>query len=144
MKKLPYLLLFIAILNLFIAFNSYNLSKQSNNNYTSKGYYIGKIESINQNNGITIVEVSPVSSNRYFISEINANHKFEYELGKISVAGISDPHKKHKTLRLGELGELAEKFKTGDTIIFHLEDKNYDRNSYNLKIDNLAVDLTLE
>lgn len=143
MKKQSYLLLIVAILCLFIAINNFNISRQ-NLNEQDKGYYIGKIESIKQNDKITTVEISPVPSSRYFISEIDAIHKIEYELDKMSVAGIADPHKKHKTLRLGELGELAAQFKVGDTIIFHLADKQYDKNNYNLRIDKLAVDLTLK
>lgn len=142
-KKQSYLLLIVAILSLIIAINNFNTSKH-NISKQDTGYYIGKIESIKQNDKITTVEVSPVPSNRYFISEIDANHQLEYELDKISVAGISDPHKEHKTFKFGELKELAAKFKTGDAIIFHLADIQYDKNNYNLKIDRLAIDLTLE
>ncbi len=143
MKKRHYLILIFAIISLALAINNYNISKQSISKQ-SKGYYTGKIESINQNGGITTVRVSPVSSNRYFISEIKANHQIEYELDNISVSGIGDPSKKHKILKMGELGELVTKFKVGDTIIFHVPDKYYDKNEYNLEIDGLAVDLTLE
>lgn len=45
---------------------------------------------------------------------------------------------------MGELGEVVTKFKVGDTIIFKVVNKDYDKNEHNLKINELAVDRTLE
>ncbi|TDT62795.1 hypothetical protein [Fonticella tunisiensis] len=141
MKKrkafLKYFILILAISNLIIAISRFNIHKQ-------RGYYIGKIESINQKDGIATMEVSPISSRRYFISEIKANHQIKYKLDSISVSGIADPNKKHKIPKLGELGEMVKKFKVGDTIIFKVANNHYDKNEYILEIEELAVDLTLE
>ena len=85
MKKrhtfLKYFILIITIINVVLAINMYNMSKH-------RGYYTGKIESISQKDGITTVEVSSVSSNRYFISEIKANHQIKYA-DNIGISGLS-------------------------------------------------------
>jgi len=104
-------------------------------------YYIGKIESMVKNDGITTVELSPIKSNRNFISEIKANHRIEYA-DNIGISGLADRNKKRKELYLGQLGETIDNLKVGDSIIFKV--KNYDKNDYKLEIDELAVDLSLE
>ncbi|MBU3113694.1 hypothetical protein [Clostridium lacusfryxellense] len=138
MKKRHYFILMIAIITLILTMNNLNIIKKD------RLYYTGKIESINQKHGTTTVEVSPVSSNRYFITEIKANHQIEYKLDSITVSGLSDPIKDFKRVKMGELGELVTKFKVGDTIIFKVVNKDYDKNEHNLKINELAVDRTLE
>jgi len=138
MKKKHYFILIIAIISLILAINNLNNIKKN------RLYYTGKIESINQEYGITTVEVSPVSSKRYFIAIIKANHQIQYKLDSISVSGLSDPIKNFKRLKMGELAELVTKFKVGDTIIFKVVNRDYDKNEYNLKINELAVDTTLE
>jgi hypothetical protein len=134
MKKRHAFILILTMINLILVINIYNINKQ-------RGYYIGRIESMDPKDGITTVEVSPVSSNRYFISEIKANHQIEYA-DDIGISGLSDPRKKSKRHKLGGLGEAIDNLKVGDTIIFKA--KNFDKNKYNLEIDELAVDLTLE
>lgn len=57
----------IAIINCIIIVNS---NKKHD-------YYIGKIESIEKKDGVTVVDVSPVNSNRSFTAEIKANHRIE-------------------------------------------------------------------
>ena len=111
-----------------------NINKQ-------QSYYIGKIESMEKNDGIITVDVSPIQSKRYFASEIKANHKIEYA-DDIGISGLRDRNKKRKELYLGQLGEAIENLKVGDSIIFKVI--NYDKNDYKLEIDELAVDLTLE
>jgi hypothetical protein len=106
-----------------------------------RGYYIGRIESMSKKDGLTTVEVSPIQSTRYFASEIKVHHKIEYA-DDIGISGLSDPNKKHKKLYLGQLGEVVENLKVGDTILFKV--RNYDKNNDKLEIDELAVDLTLE
>lgn len=138
MKKKYYILVIIVIINLVLAINLYNMSKQS------RDYFTGRIERMYAKDGITTVEVSPVSSKRYFISEIKANHQIKYKLDSISISGLSDPIKNHKKLKMGELGQLVTKYKVGDSIIFKVANKSYDKNEYNLKIDELAIDQTLE
>jgi hypothetical protein len=95
---------------------------------------------MNKIDGITIVEISPIHSNRNFASEIKTNHKIEYA-DDIGISGLSDRNKKRKELYLGQLGEMIENLKVGDSIIFKVN--NYDKNDYILEIDKLAVDLTL-
>lgn len=131
---LKYFMLVLVLVNLFSAINMYNLNKQ-------RGYYIGKIESIEHKDEITTVEVSPITSNRYFANEIKSNHKIEYA-DNIVISGLRDRNKDRKKLYLGQLGEAIENLKVGDTIIFKA--RNYDKNNYKLEIDELAVDLTLE
>jgi hypothetical protein len=106
-----------------------------------RGYYMGRIESMEEKDGLTTVEVSPIQSNRSFASEIKANHKIEYA-DDIGVAGLRDRNKERKELYLGQLGESIENLKVGDSIIFKA--RNYDKKDYKLEIDELAVDLTLE
>lgn len=134
-KKSPIIffcfMLFMAMINIILVINS---NKQN-------GYYIGKIESMEKKAGITTVEVSPIHSNRYFASEIEANHKIEYA-DDIMISGLRDRNKERKELYLGQLGEAIEKLNVGDSIIFKV--KRYDKNDYKLDIDNLAVDLTIE
>ena len=125
------LIFIIAIINFIIVIN---MNKQH-------GYYIGKIESMEKKDGITTVEISPIQSNRYFASEIKANHKIEFA-EDITISGLSDRNKKRKELYMGQLGEAIENLKVGDSILFKV--KNYDKNDYKLEIDELAVDLTLE
>jgi len=129
--------IFLAIINLIIIiniFNIYNINKQ-------RDYYIGRIESMDQKDDITAVKISPISSNRYFISEIKGNHQIEYK-DNVRISGLSHPRKESKGHKLGGLGEAIDNLKVGDTIIFKAN--NYDKNRYNLEIDELAVDLTLE
>jgi len=121
----------IAVINIILAIN---INKQHS-------YYIAKIESMDINDGITTLDVSPIQSNRYFASEIKSNHKFEYT-DNISISGLSDRNKKRKELYLGQLGEVIENLKVGDSIIFKV--KAYNKKNYKLEIDELAVDLTLE
>lgn len=45
---------------------------------------------------------------------------------------------------MGELGELVTKYKVGDSILFKVANKDYDKKEHNLKIDELAIDQTLE
>lgn len=127
-------LCFIFIITIINCILVININKQH-------GYYIGKIESIENKDGITTVEVSPIHSNRYFASEIKANHKIEYA-DDIRISGLRDRNKERKELYLGQLGEAIENLKVGDSIIFKA--KSYDKNDYKLEIDELAVDLTIE
>ena len=39
---------------------------------------------------------------------------------------------------------MVKNLKVGDTIIFKVENNGYNENEYNLEIDGLAFDLTLE
>lgn len=130
-------MLIISIIILIVAINNFIIVKKN------RIYYTGKIERINSKDSITTLEVSPVSSKRYFIAEIKANHQIEYKLDSILVTGVSDPMKNYKRLKMGELGELVKKFKVGDTIIFKVANNNYDKNEYNLEIDEFTVDQTL-
>lgn len=145
-KRVPLLqiiLLIVSINLLIVSINTYNLNKQIK--FKGYGYYIGKIESMNQKDGITTMEVSPTSSNREFISEIKANHQIEYSSDTVTVTGIKDPKiKNHKRLKMGELSEMVKKIKSGDTVIFKIKNNDYDKNEYNLQIDGLAFDTTLE
>lgn len=124
----------ITIINFILVININNINKQ-------RGYYIGKIESMEKKDGITTVDVSHILSNRYFASEIKENHKIEFA-DDIGISGLSDRNEKRKQLYLGQLGETIENLEVGDSIIFKV--KNYDKNDYKLEIDELAVDLTLE
>ena len=124
-----YFVIVIAIINLVLIFN---INKE-------RGYYIGKIESMENKDNVTTVIVSPIPSNRRFASEIKANHKIEYA-DNIMISGLADPNKKRKELYLGLLGEMIDNLKTGDSIIFKA--RNYDKNDYKIEIDELAVDLT--
>jgi hypothetical protein len=134
-KSFPkYFVLILSIVNLFMVINNYNINKQ-------RGYYIGKIESIEHKDEITTVEVSPISSNRYFIHKIKKNHKIQYA-ENIGITGLKAPNKEGKELYLGQLGETIENLKVGDSIVFKV--RYYDKNDYKLEIDELAVDLTLE
>jgi hypothetical protein len=106
---------------------------------------IGKIESMNQKDGITTMEVSPVSNNREFLSEIKANHQIKYPTDTVTVTGVKDPKiYNYKRLKMGELSEMAKSIKAGDTVIFKIKNNDYDKNEYNLQIDELAFDMTLE
>jgi hypothetical protein len=139
MKKkhtfLEFLILILAISSLLFAINNYNTSKQ-------KGYYNGKIEYIKQTNNITIMEVSPIPSKRYFISEIKANHQIKFS-DSIGISGLKDPKRQNaRKLGLGGLKNEIANLNVGDTIIF--KDDNYQKNKYELEIDSLAVDLTLD
>jgi len=138
LKKKNYFMLIISIIILIVAINNFIIVKKN------RIYYTGKIESINSKDSITTLEVSPVSSSRYFIAEIKANHQIEYKLDSILVTGVSDPMKNYKRLKMGELGEVVKKFKVGDTIIFKVANNHYDKNEYNLEIDEFTVDQTLE
>ncbi len=138
MKKQHYFILTTIIFSIIFAINIYQISNQS------KGYYICKVEKISESGEITRVDISPVSSKRYFISEIKVKHQIKYKSDEISISGIGHPRKEKRTLKLGELDEIVREFKVGDTIIFYLKDKRYDKNEYVLEIDGLAVDLTLE
>ncbi len=124
-----YFVIVIAIINFVLIFN---INKE-------RGYYIGKIESMASKDDVTTVIVSPIPSNRRFASEIKANHKIEYA-DNIMISGLADPNKKRKELYLGQLGEMIDNLKTGDSIIFKA--RNYDKNDYKIEIDELAVDLT--
>lgn len=145
-KRVPLLqiiLLIVSINLLIVSINTYNLKKQVK--FKGYGYYIGKIESMNQKDGITTMEVSPTSSNREFISEIKANHQIEYSSDTVTVTGIKDPKvKNYKRLKMGELSEMVKKIKAGDTVIFKIKNDDYDKNEYNLQINGLAFDTTLE
>jgi len=135
LKKRHYFMVLIVIISLILAITNFSIIKKN------RVYYTGKIESINQNNGITTVKVSPVTSNRYFIAEIKANHQIEYD--NINIAGLVDPRSKNfRRVKMGELAEMVKNLKVGDAIIFRVED--YDKNKYNFKINELAVDLTLK
>lgn len=137
------ILLITSITLLVVSINTYNLSKQVK--FKGYGYYIGKIESMNQKDDITTIEVSPASSNREFISEIKTTHQIEYLTDKVTATGIKDPKaKNYKRLKMGELREMVKNVKTGDTIIFKIKDNDYNKNEYNLQIDGLAFDMTLE
>jgi hypothetical protein len=124
----------VAMINFILIININNINKRH-------GYYIGKIESIEKSDEVTAVNISPIQSNRHFASEIKANHKIEFA-NDIGISGLKDRNKKSKELYLGQLGETVENLKAGDSIIFKVV--NYDKNDYNLEIDELAVDLTLE
>jgi len=124
-----YFVIVIVIINFILIFN---IDKE-------RGYYIGKIESMESKDNVTTVIVSPIPSNRRFASEIKANHKIEYA-DNIMISGLADPNKKRKELYLGQLGETIDNLKTGDSIIFKA--RNYDKNDYKIRIDELAVDLT--
>jgi preprotein translocase subunit YajC len=124
-----YFVIVIVIINFVLIFN---IKKEH-------GYYIGKIESMESKDNITTVIISPIPSNRRFASEIKANHKIEFA-DNIMISGLADPNKKRKELYLGQLGEMIDNLKTGDSIIFKV--KNYDKNDYKIDIDELAVDLT--
>lgn len=102
-------------------------------------YYIARIESIDKKDGITTVNVSPMKNNRKFVSEIKANHKLEYT-DDIMISGIRERCKKRKRVHLRQLGESIHNLKVGDSIIFKV--KHYNKNDYNLEIEELAVDLT--
>ena len=130
-KVLLYFILVLMIINFIIVIN---INKQNS-------FYIGKIESMENKDGITTVVVSPTQSSRHFTSEIKANHKIEYA-DNIRISGLKDKNKNRKELYLGQLGEAIEKLNVGDSIIFKV--KGYDKNDYKLEIDELAVDLTLE
>lgn len=132
-KRRHIYIIIILVSLLSIIINIYNI--------TRKDYYIGKIESIVKEDDITKVEVSPVASNRFFIGEIKENHHIEYA-DNIGISGISDPRKNSRRLKLGELGEIIDNLKVGDKIIFKV--KKYNKNDYNIEIDELAVDLTEE
>lgn len=138
------IILLIAAINLLlISINNYNRTKQVN--LKGYGYYIGKIESMNQRDGITTMEVLPTFSGREFISEIKSKHKIEYALDTISVKGIVDPKAKdYKRLKIGELSEMLKNVKADDTIIFKIKNEDYDESEYNLSIDAIAFDRTLE
>lgn len=142
--SLFHIILLIASISLsIVSINMYNLNNQVK--FKGYGYYIGKIESMNQKNGITTMEVSPTSSSREFISEIKSNHQIEYSLDTVSVKGLKDPKtKNYKRLKIGELSEMIKNVKAGDTIIFKIKNNDYDKNEYNLQIDALAFDMTLE
>jgi ribosomal protein S6 len=117
----------------------YNINKQRN------GYYIGKIESMNEKDGITTMKVSPILSKRKFAYEIKANHQIEYKTEHINITGLREQRSKNfKEVKLGELGEIIKNLKVGDNIIFKIKSGVYDKNEYNLKAGELAVDLTLE
>lgn len=138
LKKRHIHFIILTIINVIIIiniFNIYNIKKQ-------RSYYIGRIESMDYKDGFTSVKISPVSSNRYFISEVKANHHIEYA-DNIGISGLSDQSKNSRRLKLGELGETIDKLKVGDTIIFKVEN-GYDKNKYNFEVDELSVDLTLE
>lgn len=137
------ILLIVSISLLINGIIMYNQNKQIK--FKGYGYYIGKIQSMYNKDGVTVLEVSPISSNREFISETKANHQIEYSTDKVNVAGIRDPKvKNYKRLKMGELREMVNNIKVGDTIIFIIKNKNYDKNEYNLQIDGLAFDMTLE
>ncbi len=133
MKKRQGFFLYFAIVIVIINFVLiFNINKD-------RGYYIGKIESMERNDNVTTVIVSPIPSNRRFASEIKASHKIEYA-DNIMISGLADSNKKRKDLYLGQLGEMIDNLKVGDSIIFKV--KNYDKNDYKIGIDELAVDLT--
>lgn len=133
------ILTLIMISSIIVNINVYHINKQRN------GYYIGKIESMNEKDGITTMEVSPISSKCKFAYEIKANHRIEYKTDHINISGLSDQGSKNsKSVRLGELGEIIKNLKVGDTVIFKTKDSGYDKGMYNLKVSELAVDLTLE
>lgn len=136
-------LLIVSISLIIVSFYTYSLNKQVK--FKGYGYYIGKIESMIQKDGITKLEVSPTSSNREFISEIKANHKIEYSADRVAVAGIKDPKiKSFKRLKMGELSEMVKSIKVGDNVIFKIKNNDYHKDEINLQIDELAFDMTLE
>ncbi|GEM_PF-1317949 len=133
------ILTLIMISSIIVNINVYNINKQRNS------YYIGKIESMNEKDGITTMEVSPILSKRKFAYEIKTNHQIEYKTDHINIAGLRDQRSKNfKEVKLGELGEIIKNLKVGDTVIFKIKDSGYDKGMYNLKVSELAVDLTLE
>lgn len=142
--SLLHIILLIASIDLLIgSIIMYNLNSQVK--FKGYGYYIGKIESMNQKDGITTMEVSPASSSREFVSEIKSNHQIEYSLDTVSIKGVKDPKvKNYKKVKMGELSEMIKNVKAGDTIIFKIKNNDYDKNEYNLQIDALAFDMTLE
>ena len=145
-KRVPLLqiiLLIVSINLLIVSISTYTLNNQVK--FKGYGYYIGKIESMNQKDGITTMEVSPTSSSREFISEIKADHQIKYSLDTVSVKGIKDPKtKNYRRLKMGELSEMIKNVKAGDTIIFKIKNNDYDKNEYTLEIDALAFDTALE
>lgn len=124
----------VAMINLLLLIVINNSNKQ-------KDYYIGKTESMEKKDGISSVEVSPVSSNRSFLSEIKVNHKIEFA-SEIGIVGLREKNRKMKELYLGQLKNEIDRLKVGDSIIFKV--KNYNENDMKLEIDKLAVDITLD
>lgn len=45
---------------------------------------------------------------------------------------------------MGELREMLKNLKVGDSVIFNIKNNEYDKNEYNLQINGLAFDMTLE
>ncbi len=105
------------------------------------GYYIGKIESIQKNNEVNTLIISPIKDNPNFTSEIKTEHKIEYK-DDITIVGLKEKFKKRKELYMGQLDEIIDNLKVGDSIIFKV--KSYDKGNYRLDITELAVDLTLD
>lgn len=134
MKKRKFLLYAMLIANLlFLLLNLFLLESQ-------RDYYIGRIEGIEQGQGETIFEISPIPSERYFIKSVKADHIIRYDNSNIS--GISDPRKESRKLRLGEMSEMVSGLKVGDPLIVRIEDYDPDQTSYD--VSKIAFDLTVE
>ena len=74
--------LFLVVINLFITIK---INRKN-------GFYIGKIESIERNEDLTTLVLSPIDSNRNFAHEIKANHKIEYT-NSITISGLKEKFK---------------------------------------------------
>lgn len=134
MKKRKFLLFAMLIANLqFLVMNFFLLNSQ-------RVYYVGQIVSIEQGQGETIFEISPMASERYFIKSVKADHIIRYDNSNIS--GISDPLKESRKLRLGEMSEMVSALKVGDPLIVRIEDYDPDQTSYD--VSEIVFDLTVE
>ncbi len=135
MKKSDKIL--ICLTSIIVIINSIlliNINKQQD-------YYIARIESMEKKDGITTASITPIESNRSFASEIKAKHQIEYA-DDIGITGLKERNKKGKEIYLGQLGKTIENLKSGDSILFKVN--KYNKNDYKIRIDHLAVDLTLD
>lgn len=138
LKFVIYIILTLSMICLIIVdISMYNMNQQK------LGYYAGRIKSVDRSNGITTVEIFPVSSKRKYISEIKEDHQIKYEADHINIAALKDPSSKNfKKVKMGELRGIVKGFKAGDVLIFKVD--HFDKNKYNLEVKELVVDLTLD
>ncbi|PKM52571.1 MAG: hypothetical protein CVV02_00090 [Firmicutes bacterium HGW-Firmicutes-7] len=108
----------------------------------TEAYYIGEVISVTERNQMTTIEVSPTSSKHKDIFEIKKNYQLVYNVDKITISARNEPsNNEHKQLEMGELRDIVENIKIGETLVFKIKDISQD-DEIELEISEIVVYLS--